>query len=310
MNFKPAYSRLLDSSVLKERAEEAYEHLSDCDLCGNDCGVDRLAGKRGVCQILGQARINSYGPHHGEEDPLRGWRGSGTIFFSSCNLHCQFCQNHDISQTGQGKEVEPEELAAIMLELQSYGCHNINLVSPSHVVAPILGAIAIAAQAGLRIPIVYNTGGYDSITALKLLEGIIDIYMPDMKYANPRTGLHYSKIRNYPQINQAAVKEMHRQVGDLEINDEGLATRGLLIRHLVLPNNLAGSENIVKFLADEISLNTYVNLMDQFRPAFKANQYPKLKRQISPTEYMNAVHLANEAGLQRLDSRRAQFPLG
>ncbi len=310
MSYKPAYSRLLDHSVLEERAAVAYEHLSQCDLCGHECGVDRLTGERGVCQTLGRARISSYGPHHGEEDPLRGSRGSGTIFFTRCNLHCQYCQNHDISQTDQGEEVEPEELAAIMLELQGYGCHNINLVSPSHVVAPILGAIVIAAQAGLRIPIVYNTGGYDSITTLKLLEDVIDIYMPDMKYANPRTALHYSKIRNYPQINQAAVKEMHRQVGDLKINQEGLATRGLLIRHLVLPNNLAGTEQIVKFLADEISPNTYVNLMDQYRPAFKANQYPKLKRKITPTEYMDAVHLANEAGLQRLDSRRAQFLLG
>ena len=307
MSNKPAYSRLLDHCALEKRAAVAYEHLSCCDLCGHECGVDRLAGERGVCQTLERARISSYGPHHGEEDPLRGWRGSGTIFFTRCNLHCQYCQNHDISQTDQGEEVGPEELAAIMLELQGYGCHNINLVSPSHVVAPILGAIVIAAQAGLRIPIVYNTGGYDSKTALKLLEGVIDIYMPDMKYANPRTALHYSKIRNYPQINQAAVIEMHRQVGDLKINQEGLAMRGLLIRHLVLPNNLAGTEQIVKFLADEISPNTYVNLMDQYRPAFKADQFPKLKRQITPTEYRHAVHLANEAGLQRLDSRRAQF---
>ncbi len=310
MSYKPAYSRLLDHGALEERAAVAYKHLSCCDLCGHECGVDRLTGERGVCQTLGRARISSYGPHHGEEDPLRGSRGSGTIFFARCNLHCQYCQNHDISQTDQGEEVKSEELAAIMLELQGYGCHNINLVSPSHVVAPILGAIVIAAQAGLRIPIVYNTGGYDSITTLKLLEDVIDIYMPDMKYANPRTALHYSKIRNYPQINQAAVKEMHRQVGDLKINQEGLATRGLLIRHLVLPNNLAGTEQIVKFLADEISPNTYVNLMDQYRPAFKANQYPKLKQQITPTEYQHAVHLANEAGLQRLDSRRAQFLLG
>ncbi|MCK4725162.1 MAG: radical SAM protein, partial [Anaerolineales bacterium] len=168
----------------------------------------------------------------------------------------------------------------------------------------------IAVSRGLHLPLVYNSGGYDSVETLKLLDGIIDIYMPDMKYANTRTALHYSKIRNYPQINQAAVKEMHRQVGDLNINQEGLATRGLLIRHLVLPNNLAGTEQIVKFLADEISPNTYVNLMDQYRPAFKANQYPKLKRQITPTEYQHAVHLANEAGLQRLDSRRAQFLLG
>ena len=309
MSNKPAYSRLLEHGELKERAAMAYEHLNHCDLCGHECGVDRLAGIRGVCQTLERARISSYGPHHGEEDPLRGWRGSGTIFFSRCNLHCQYCQNHDISQSDQGEEVEPEELAAIMLELQRYGCHNINLVSPSHVIAPILGAIVFAAQAGLNIPIVYNTGGYDSITALKLLEGVIDIYMPDMKYAFPRTGLHYSKIRNYPQINQAAVKEMFKQVGDLKINQEGIAMRGLLVRHLVLPYNLAGSEQIVKFLADEISPNTYVNLMDQYRPAFKAKQYPKLKREITSTEYKHAVHLANEAGLQRFDSRRTRFLL-
>lgn len=305
MSHQPAYTRLLDNDILAERAEQAHNHLSNCDLCGHECGVDRLAGIRGICQTLEHARISSYGPHHGEEDPLRGWRGSGTIFFTRCNLHCQFCQNHDISQTDQGKEIKADELAAIMLTLQSYGCHNINLVSPSHVVVPILRAVGIAAQAGLRVPIIYNSGGYDSIAALNLLEGVIDIYMPDMKYANPRTGLHYSKIRNYPQINQAAVREMHRQVGDLRINDEGLATSGLLIRHLVLPNGLAGSEQIVKFLAEDISPNTYVNLMDQYRPAFKANQYPKLKRRITPAEYQQVVQLANEAGLQRLDSRRA-----
>ena len=306
MSNKPANNRLLEHGVLKDRAAMAYEHLNDCDLCGHECGVNRLAGKQGVCQTLEHAQISSYGPHYGEEDPLSGWHGSGTIFFTRCNLRCQYCQNHDISQSDRGEKVEPENLAAIMLELQRYGCHNINLVSPSHVVAPILGAIVIAAQAGLRIPIVYNTGGYDSISALKLLEGVIDIYMPDMKYANPRTGLHYSKICNYPQINQAAVKEMHKQVGDLIINQESLATRGLLVRHLVLPYNLAGSEQIVKFLADDISTNTYVNLMDQYRPAYKANQFPKLRRGITPTEYKHVLDLANWAGLWRLDSHRAR----
>ena len=306
-SFEPAYLRLLRSGELERRAGEASAHLSSCDLCGWECKVDRRGDKLGPCRTGEKARLSSFGPHHGEENPLRGWRGSGTIFFARCNLRCQYCcQNYDISQIDVvGEDVSPGELAAVILELQERGCHNINLVSPSHVVAQILAAVLVAAQKGLRLPLVYNTGGYDSLTALHLLENVIDIYMPDMKYASAQVGLQYSKIRDYPQINQAAVKEMHRQVGDLQINEEGLAERGLLVRHLVLPNGLAGSEEILRFIAEEISKNTYVNLMNQYRPAHHALQFPELNRPITSSEYQAALQVAQTVGLNRLN---ASFP--
>ena len=299
----PAYLDLLNSGELDRRAALACERLAHCDLCPRDCGVDRKAGKLGVCRTGERARVSSYGQHLGEEDPLRGWLGSGTIFFTRCNLRCQYCQNHEISQTDSGEEVSPERLAEIMLELQKLGCHNINLVSPSHVIAQILAAVRIAARAGLHIPLVYNTGGYDSVPTLKLLEGIVDIYMPDMKYASPRIGLRYSKARDYPSVNQAAVLEMHRQVGDLQIDSRGLAKRGLLVRHLVLPNNLAGTAEIVRFLAQEISRDTYLNLMKQYRPAYNARQYPQLNRTSSQAEFQAAYLAARDAGLHRFADR-------
>jgi len=307
--FEPAYQRLLRDGQLEQRVKIAAEHLKRCDLCGWECKVDRTAGALGVCRTGIQARLSSYGPHLGEEDPLRGWRGSGTIFFARCNLRCQYCQNYDISQTDAGELVTPEELAKVMLELQAYGCHNINLVSPSHVVAQILAAVKIAAENGLRLPLVYNTGGYDSLTALAMLDGVIDIYMPDMKYASAQIARNYSKVPLYPQVNQAAVKEMYRQVGDLQINEQGLALRGLLVRHLVLPNDLAGTAEIVRFLAQEISLNTYLNLMDQYRPEYNVrrypNQFPRLARPITRQEYQTAVQAAHDAGLKRLDQRKS-----
>ena len=299
--FEPGYVRLLASGELARRAVEAYAHLSSCDGCAWECRKDRRAGQLGICRTGERARLASYGPHLGEENPLRGWRGSGTIFIGRCNLRCQYCQNYDISQADAGDEVEPEELAAVMLELQGYGCHNINFVSPSHVVPQILAAVLMAAQAGLRLPLVYNTGGYDSLAMLRLLEGVVDIYMPDMKYASAQAGLHYSKVRDYARVNQAAVREMHRQVGDLELDEHGLARRGLLVRHLVLPENLAGTAEIVRFLASEISTGTYLNLMDQYHPAFNAAQFPKLKRRTSRQEYAAARQMAHEAGLFRLD---------
>jgi putative pyruvate formate lyase activating enzyme len=304
-SFEPAYLKLLISGELGDRVAEAYDHLNRCDICPRQCAVDRHAGVLGVCRIGLNAKVSSYGPHLGEEDPLRGWKGSGTIFFNRCNLKCQYCQNHDISQTDAGDEVEPEDLAVIMLELQASGCHNINLVSPTHVVPQILAAVLIAAQAGLRLPLVYNTGGYDSVTTLRLLEGVIDIYMPDMKYTNAEIAMRYSKIRDYPEINRAAVREMHRQVGDLQIDECGLATRGILVRHLVLPNNLAGTGEILRFLAEEISLNTYLNLMDQYHPAYNAHLYPKLNRPIKSQEYEIVVNQARTAGMIRLDVRKS-----
>lgn len=308
MDFVPAYLKL-PPGELERRAAEAFEHLSCCDLCARKCGVNRRGRQLGVCRTGLRAKVSSYNPHLGEEDPLRGWCGSGTIFFTRCNLRCQYCQNHDISQTDAGREVEPQELAAIMRELQACGCHNINFVSPSHVVAQILAALALAARAGLRLPLVYNTGGYDSMSALKLLDGVIDIYMPDMKYAHSDHASRYSVARDYPQVNRAALKEMHRQVGDLQIDENGLAQRGLLVRHLLLPDGLAGTPEILRFLAEEISPNTYLNLMDQYRPAYKAHLFPELNRPITAREYEAAVQIARKAGLRRLDQKRAKFIL-
>jgi putative pyruvate formate lyase activating enzyme len=301
--FEPAYLALAASSELAHRVKEAYARLAACDLCPRGCLVDRLVGELGVCRTGERARVSSFGPHLGEEDPLRGWRGSGTIFFTRCNLHCQYCQNADISQTDDGDLLEPEELAAIMLQLQVHGCHNINLVSPTHVVPQILAAVLIAAAAGLRLPLVYNTGGYDAVPTLMLLDGVIDIYMPDMKYAGATAGQRYSKVSEYPQHNRAAVREMHRQVGDLVVDERGLATRGLLVRHLVLPNALAGTAETVRFLAREISPNTYLNVMAQYRPAHHACEYPELSRPATRDEYRAAVRLALDAGLRRLDER-------
>jgi len=296
----PSYLSL-SPGELEQRARSAFSRMKSCDLCARVCGVDRLSGELGVCKTGLQVKVSSYGPHLGEEDPLRGWKGSGTIFFTRCNLRCQFCQNHDISQTDAGVEATPQDLANIMLELQANGCHNINLVSPSHCVPQILVALILAAQSGLHLPLVYNTGGYDSLETLKVLDGIVDIYMPDMKYSNGGAAKKYSRAQNYPKVNRAAVKEMHRQVGDLQTDERGLATRGLLVRHLVLPRNLAGTRQIVQFLADEISKRTYLNLMAQYRPAYNANRYPELNRRITSNEYNAAVRMAGEAGLTRLD---------
>jgi len=305
--FTPAYLKLLKNGELRERVTQAYERLSNCDICAWECGIDRRAGELGICKSGELTRVSSYGPHMGEEDPLRGLRGSGTIFFSRCNLRCQYCQNHDISQNDSGELVEPERLAAMMLELQSQGCHNINFVSPSHVVPQILAGLFIAAEASLHLPLVYNTGGYDSLTTLHLLDGVIDIYMPDLKYSDAKIARRYSKIPHYPQVNRNAIREMQRQVGDLQIDAQGLAKRGLLVRHLVLPNELAGTKEIVRFLAQEISPNTYLNLMDQYRPAYNARKFPELMRSITNQEYQSALRMAHNAGLRRLDKRKPRF---
>ena len=307
MSSTPAYISLFRSGELALRAQEAERHLVSCDLCPWECHVDRTIDDSSTCSKLGICRtgclacISSYGPHYGEERPISGQRGSGTIFFTNCNLKCQYCQNYDISQVNNGLKIEPDELASIMLELQELGSHNINFVSPSHVVAQILASLLIAVSQGLHIPLVYNSGGYDSLTALKLLDGVIDIYMPDMKYADDKTGIKYSKIANYPAINQAAIIEMHRQVCDLQIDINGVAQKGLLVRHLVLPNNLAGTERIVHFLANQISKNTYLNIMDQYRPAFKANEFPEINRPTNQKEYQQALEFAFLEGLVRLD---------
>ena len=303
--FKPAYLELLQGDELARRVDQAYRHLEDCDLCARYCRVNRRQTTQGaVCRTGERAVVHSFGPHHGEEDPLRGRRGSGTIFFSGCNLRCVFCQNWEISHKGTGHEVDPETLAGMMLALQAQGCHNINLVSPSHVVAQIIAAVDIAAQRGLRLPLVYNTGGYDSPEALTLLDGIIDIYMPDMKYGDSAIARRYSRVRDYARVNQAAVKEMHRQVGDLVLDEHGIARRGLLLRHLVLPGNLAGTEQVLAFVAREISTNTYLNLMGQYYPCYRADEYPPLDRPVTAEEYGRALAVAEHYSLHRLDQRQ------
>jgi putative pyruvate formate lyase activating enzyme len=305
--FEPAYLKLLRSGELRRRAELALARLEACDICARECGVNRrLSAEEAGCHTGDRALVSSYGPHFGEEDPLVGTGGSGTIFFTWCNLRCQFCQNYDISQRGHGQEVEPEDLSKMMLSLQSQGCHNINFVSPSHIVPQILVGLLIAAEAGLRLPLVYNTGGYDSLETLRLLDGVVDIYMPDMKYADADLARRHSKVSNYPAVNQAAVKEMHRQVGDLSMDGQGVARRGLLVRHLVLPEGLAGTAEIVLFLRNKVSPNTYINVMAQYRPCYRAHELPPLNRRLTNDEYAEAVRLAREAGL-RLDERRPRL---
>ncbi len=304
MNIEPAYLQLFRTGELAERVREAYQHLECCDLCAHHCGVNRRETIKGaVCRTGERAVVSSFNSHFGEEAPLVGRGGSGTIFFAWCNLRCQYCQNFEISQLGEGTAAEPEEIAAMMLRLQAEGCHNINFVSPSHVVAQILAATLIAAQAGMRVPLIYNTGGYDSPEALALLDGVIDIYMPDMKYADAATARKYSKIRDYPTVNRAAVREMHRQVGDLQVDERGIAQRGLLVRHLILPDNLTGTHAVLGFIATEVSPNTYVNLMAQYRPCYKASEYAELNRPITHAEFERAVKWADELHLTRLDER-------
>jgi putative pyruvate formate lyase activating enzyme len=246
--------------------------------------------------------VHSYGPHHGEEKPISGHAGSGTIFFSWCSLRCEYCQNWEIGRRGIGREQPPGRLAGIMLDLQAAGCHNINLVTPSHVVSQIIEAIAIAAREGLNIPLVYNTGGYDSLAALQLLDGIVDIYMPDMKYGESRAARRFSHARDYVEINRAAVLEMHRQVGDLDIGPDGVALRGLLIRHLVLPGDAAATGKVLEFIHDHLPARTYINLMDQYRPCYRASRLPPLDRRPCREEIEAAVLRAHRLGLYRLDS--------
>ncbi len=295
---------------LSERSRTLRELMESCVLCGRECRIDRITGTLGKCRIGADPVISSYGPHFGEERPLVGSHGSGTIFFTGCNLHCRFCQNYDISQLCEGYTIHPGQLASIMMSLQTRGCHNINLVTPTHQLAGIVAALALAIPLGLMLPIVYNCGGYESLHVLRLLDGIVDIYMPDMKYGNNASGLRLSGVPDYWDRNRQAIREMHRQVGDLEIAEmpdgHGIASRGLLVRHLVLPNGLAGTREVVRFLATEISARTYVNLMDQYRPCFRAHEIAEIGRPISAHEYAEAVNMARAAGLRRLDAEYAK----
>ncbi len=300
----PAYLKLAAEGALEERVAQAQEILKSCRLCPRECQVNRLAGERGYCRTGAQAVVSSYSPHFGEEDPLVGRGGSGTIFFTHCNLLCLFCQNYEISHLGEGQEISADRLAKFMLTLQEMGCHNINFVTPTHVVPQILSALVLAIAGGLRIPLVYNTGGYDSLETLKLLDGLVDIYMPDLKFMDGEVAYKFCRARDYPQRAKEAIKEMHRQVGDLIINEKGLAERGLLIRHLVMPGGLAGTKEAMRFLAQEISPNTYVNIMAQYRPCGEAAKYPPLNRRITQAEYDEALAIAQEEGIHRLDQRR------
>lgn len=296
-----AYLELYRSGELAKRVEAARALLQNCQVCPRHCAVNRLIGETGKCHTPRLAAVSSYGPHFGEEAPLVGRHGSGTIFFTNCNLKCIFCQNYHISQLGDGAELNRQELAKTMLSLQAKGCHNINLVSPTHVVPQILEALEIAIELGLRLPLVYNSGGYDSVETLKILDGVVGIYMPDMKYSDEKIAEELSDIKDYPSVNRAAVKEMHRQVGDLQIDEDGIAVRGLLIRHLVLPHRLAGTKETLNFIAEEISQNSYVNIMVQYHPCYKAFQMPRLARPLLHQEFLEAVELAHKAGLNRLD---------
>jgi putative pyruvate formate lyase activating enzyme len=299
-----AYRALFATGELADRAAEASRRLGACDLCARDCRADRLRSVAGAaCRTGARAVVSSCGPHHGEERPISGRCGSGTIFFSWCNLRCVYCQNWSISEAGEGSEISAADLAGRMLSLQRQGCHNINLVSPSHVVAQILEALVIACAGGLHLPIVYNTGGYDSLEALALLDGVVDIYMPDLKYGDSPTARKYSKVRDYVTVNRAAVREMHRQVGDLVLDDEGIARRGLLVRHLVLPQGLAGTEAVLRFVAEEISRDTYLNIMAQYRPCNRARQFAEIDRRPTPAELAAALRRAAELGLHRFDDR-------
>ncbi len=300
-----AYTNLT-LKTLQQRAEQALSQLAACRVCPWECKVNRLQDERHICRIGRYAVVASYFPHFGEEDCLRGWHGSGTIFFSGCNLRCVFCQNWDISQQVRGKPVLPEELATIMLELQEAGCHNINWVTPEHVVPQLLEALPIAVEKGLRLPIVYNTSSFDSLESMRLLEGIVDIYMPDFKFWSAEKARRYVKNAQYPEIARRVIQEMHRQVGDLQLDERGLAVRGLLVRHLVMPGMLEETFHILEFLTQQVSKNTYLNLMDQYYPAYQVNErrYSEIHRRLRQEEFSKAVAYAKHLGLTRLDTPR------
>jgi len=299
----PAYVELFETGELAERARRAVESLADCALCARECHADRrdAPNPKSYCSTGRRAVVSSCFAHHGEESCLRGTRGSGTIFFTHCNLRCVFCQNFDISWEGQGREVTAEGLAARMLGLQRGGCHNVNLVTPSHVVPQILEALGMAVEHGLRLPLVYNTGSYDRRETLQLLDGVVDVYMPDFKFWDPQVAEELAHAENYREIACRAIREMHRQVGDLVIGDDGLARRGLLVRHLVMPNGLAGTREVMRFLAQEISPDTFVNVMPQYRPHGRAHEHEPINRTLWADEFERALAIAREEGIRRFN---------
>jgi putative pyruvate formate lyase activating enzyme len=290
---------MISETELQKRVEAAYDLLESCRVCPRECGVNRLKNdKLGFCRSGLNPAISSVNAHHGEEPPLSGTKGSGTIFFTNCNLRCVYCQNYPISQLGNGAERTPGELAGQMIWLQEQGCHNLNLVTPTHFMPQILKAFGIARERGFNLPIVYNTSGYESLEALRLLDGIVAIYLPDMRYSDDAVARTYSVAPHYPEINRAAIKEMYRQVGNLVLDEDGIATRGLIIRHLILPGGLSGTEGVMKFLAEEISKDVYISLMSQYFPAFKAHEFKELSRRITADEYEEAYQTMRKYGLE------------
>ena len=293
----PSYLNAYNNGVLEKVVETIWQGLSSCQLCPRMCKVNRLEDRKGFCQTGLKARVYSFFPHSGEEPPISGWMGSGTIFFSGCNMRCLYCQNYEFSQNELGEQVTPQELAKIMLFLQKQGCHNINLVTPTHVLPQILKAIYLAIPQGLNLPIVYNTSGYDRYEIIKLLEGIVDIYLPDMRYADRELSLKYSQAQDYPYYNMAAVEQMYRQVGVAQMDEYGLVKKGLIIRHLVLPNGISGTEKIMQFISQRLSKETHISLMSQYLPCYKASQFKELSRRISLQEYEAAQDIMARNGL-------------
>ncbi len=299
MPFRPSYIDLFDRGELERRIVLLKDILKECRLCPRECRVNRLNGEVGYCRAPSELMVSSAFPHFGEESPLVGYHGSGTIFLTHCSLRCIFCQNYDISHEGRGEPITPSDLARAMKRLQEMGCHNINFVTPSHYTPQIIASLPEAIEMGLKLPIVYNCSGYESLEVIQLLEGIVDIYMPDAKYMDERHSQRYSKAPDYPEVLKKVLKEMHRQVGDLKLNSAGIAERGLLIRHLVMPNDVASSEAVLKFIAEEISVHSYVNIMAQYRPEYRAFDYPEIGRRITQKEFSEAIQMARRFGLYR-----------
>jgi len=293
----PSYLDTYHSGKLKKIADEAFDMLGSCCICPRKCKVNRKKGILGFCKTGIKARVCSSMSHRGEEPPVSGENGSGTIFFSHCNMACAYCQNYEFSQEGQGKEVGPEELSGLMLQLQEMKCHNINFVTPTHVMPQILEALLLAIPKGLKIPLVYNTGGYESPEIIKMLEGIIDIYLPDARYGDNAAAIKYSSAADYVKYNQESLKEMHRQVGIADINEEGIIRKGMIIRHLVLPNGVSGTGTVMKFIGQEISTESYISLMSQYLPYYKAREFPDISRRLKEGEYIKAQDLMHEFGL-------------
>ena len=304
-DFEPAYLRTHAAGRLREKVEEAVASLADCTVCPRDCHVNRLDNRIGVCKSGRRASVSAAFPHFGEEDVFRGWEGSGTIFFAWCNLRCVFCQNFETSQIGQGQELTPRQLAGVMLRLQEAGCHNINFVTPEHVVPQILEALPHAIRGGLRLPLVYNTSAYDSLDSIRLMDGVVDVYMPDFKLWDPEHCRKYLLARDYPEAARRVVRAMHEQVGELRVDERGLALRGVIVRHLVMPG-LDDTREIMRYLATALSPDTYVNVMDQYSPAWRVTERERLaeiNRRITSGEFAEAVRHALDAGLWRLDAR-------